>query len=165
MTYYFRHLFAFRGFGGPEVSPGWNPARCYKEALRRRAEAQPYRRSMVVPSFQRAENLHGLGAVAGRDTPALPHDPFLTGQAAICGRRQDTSRCDKRTLSPSFKTPVHRGEGRSSSATSERSCTRSRTTSRPSGETSKSRMSNSGVKLVNCRSAPVSRSMSQRFLC
>jgi hypothetical protein len=57
------------------------------------------------------------------------------------------------------------GRGRSSSTTSECSCTRSRTTSRPSGEMSKSRMSKSGVRLVNCRSAPVSRSMSQRFLC
>ena len=54
---------------------------------------------------------------------------------------------------------------RSSRITSERSCTRSTTTSRPSGETSKSRISNSGAKLVNCRSVPVSRLMSQRFLC
>jgi hypothetical protein len=57
------------------------------------------------------------------------------------------------------------GLWRSISTTSERSCTRSRTTSRPSGEMSKSRISKSGVRLVNCRSAPVFRSMSQRFLC
>src|SRR6266403_3128505 len=38
------------------------------------------------------------------------------------------------------------GWGRSSSTTSERSCTRSRTTSRPSGEMSKSRMWKSGAK-------------------
>jgi hypothetical protein len=55
--------------------------------------------------------------------------------------------------------------GRSRSTTSERSCSRSRTTSRPSGEMSKSRMSKSEVRLVNCRSEPESRSMSQRFLC
>jgi hypothetical protein len=41
------------------------------------------------------------------------------------------------------------GRGRSSSTTSERSCSRSRTTSRPSAETSKSRMLNSGAKLVS----------------
>jgi hypothetical protein len=57
------------------------------------------------------------------------------------------------------------GRGRSSNTTSERSCTRSRTTSRPSGETSKSRMSKSVARLVSCRSVPVSKSMSQRFLC
>jgi hypothetical protein len=56
------------------------------------------------------------------------------------------------------------GWGRSSNSTSECSCTRSRTTSRPSGEMSKSRTSKSGVRLVSCRSAPVSRSISQRFL-
>ena len=42
------------------------------------------------------------------------------------------------------------------STTSECSCTRSRTSSRPSGETSKSRTLKSGGRLVNWRSAPVS---------
>ena len=48
---------------------------------------------------------------------------------------------------------------------SERSCTRSKTTARPFGEMSKSRISKSPGSLVNCRSAPVSASMSQRSLC
>jgi hypothetical protein len=55
--------------------------------------------------------------------------------------------------------------GRSISTTSERSCIRSNTTSPPSDEMSKSRTSKSAGRLVNCRSAPVSRSISQRFLC
>jgi hypothetical protein len=45
---------------------------------------------------------------------------------------------------------------------SECSCARSSTTSWPSGEMSKSCMSKSGERFVNCRSAPVSTSMSQR---
>ncbi len=55
--------------------------------------------------------------------------------------------------------------GRSSSTTSERSRTRSRMTSRPSGEMSKSRILKSGATFVNCRSAPVDNSRVHRFLC
>ena len=55
--------------------------------------------------------------------------------------------------------------GRSIITTSERSCIRSRTTSRPSGEMSKSRMSKSEGTFVNCRATPVSKSKSQIFLC
>ncbi len=71
---------------------------------------------------------------------------------------QSSERVDRWVAKPDYC------RGRSSSTTFERSCTRSSTTSRPSGEMSKSRMSNSGARLVNCRSAPVSRSMSQRSL-
>ena len=60
---------------------------------------------------------------------------------------------------------THSSAARSRSTMSERSCTRSKTTSRPSGEMSKSRISKSSGRLVNCRSAPVSRSISQRSLC
>ena len=77
------------------------------------------------------------------------------------GRTEEQGRRAGRSLA--FK--ANYGQARSSSTTSERSCTRSRTTSRPSGEISKSPMSKSGERLVNCRWAPVSRSMSQRFLC
>src|SRR5580698_693120 len=55
--------------------------------------------------------------------------------------------------------------GRSRSKTSERSCTLSNTTSRPSGEISKSRISKPAGRLVSCRSTPVSGSISQRSLC
>lgn len=57
------------------------------------------------------------------------------------------------------------GRERSTSTTVERSSTRSRTSSRPSGEMSKSRISKSGLRFVNCRSTPVSKSASQTFLC
>src|SRR6266436_3557656 len=78
-------------------------------------------------------------------SPAFPVSTSFPGE---CRRRH-----------PSYSQVICRG-----SSTSERSCTRSRTTSRPSGEMSKSWMSKSTPRLVNCRLAPVSRSTSQRFL-
>jgi hypothetical protein len=81
-----------------------------------------------------------------------------------CASALRTWAADIQSVSTAGSKPDY-GRGRSSSTTFERSCTRSMTTSRPSGEMSKSRMSNSGVRLVNWRSAPVSKSMSQRSLC
>jgi hypothetical protein len=97
-----------------------------------------------------------------RDPPAIKGNAQLSGIGDL--RLGSDSRATRYSghapgLQPNY------GRGRSSSTTSERSCTRSRTTSWPSGEMSKSRMSKSGVRFVNCRSTPVSRSMSQRFLC
>ena len=55
------------------------------------------------------------------------------------------------------------GRARFSSTISERSCTRSRTTSWPSGDGSKSLTLKSEGKLVNCRSAPVSMPFLRRW--
>ena len=85
-------------------------------------------------------------------------------------RRESISRYRRLTIDASsheaqtFLPDRHR-RGTSIKTMSDCSCTCSTTISRPSAEMSKSRTVKSGPKSVNCRSAPVAKSISQRFLC